>query len=76
VHQPTTVPRPRILSVSEKKEDSAYTDLFPPASQQNTANHFFVLWDKSVSHFVGNMHSEKNIRENLKGAKLEDVLAM
>jgi hypothetical protein len=88
VHQPTTVLHPQILSVSEKKEGSAYRDQFPAASQQNIANRFSVLWDKPISqHCVGDILSEKNTgenqasgnREKLKGAKhekLEYVLAM
>lgn len=56
-----------VLIVSEKKEVLAQREQFPASSQQNIANYFSVLWDKSLSHLsIGNILSEKKMVKSSK----------
>jgi hypothetical protein len=56
-----------VLSVGEE-EVCAYTNQFPVASQQNTANHFFLLWVQPISR--SSVLSENSKRKNIASANI------
>ena len=66
-----------VLSVSEKKAVCAYRNQFPVASQQNTANHVALLWDKPISLYIiciiDDTMSANNKWENLASANIKKV---
>jgi hypothetical protein len=62
------------LRVNQKKEVCPYRHPLPAASQQNTANHFSLLWDTPISRRCsGDVLSEKSKWENLASAITKKV---
>jgi hypothetical protein len=60
----------RTVSASED-EVCAYGNQYPVASQQNTANHFSLLWDNPISRRSVDILSENSKWKNIGSANIK-----